>query len=239
MKYLHLGDLPPACYLAAEEALLDQCEESGEGEMLLFWESTAWFVVLGYANKVAAEVDVEACDSLGIPILRRCSGGGTVLQGPGCLNYSLILRIESRPELQSISGTNRFVMGRQREIVESALGQPVRVQGHTDLTLGDRKFSGNAQRRKRSCLLFHGSILHDFDLPMIGKVLLPPPLQPEYRARRPHSDFVVNLPLPPTQLIEAFQTGWGADSPAPPWPEDRFQKALAERYSLREWHYRF
>ena len=59
--------------------------------MLRFWEPNKPFVVVGYANQAAREVDLEACRKLGIPVFRRCTGGGTVLQGPGCLNYSLDL----------------------------------------------------------------------------------------------------------------------------------------------------
>src|SRR5204863_6569004 len=109
---------------------------------------------------------------------RRCSGGGAVLQGPGCLNYSLVLRLDSHPALHTVTGTNRFVMERNRAALESFLirGTPpqealfsksdignwkseIAVRGHTDLALGDHKFSGNAQRRRRRAVLFHGTFL--------------------------------------------------------------------------------
>src|SRR4029077_18373734 len=95
MKWLDLTLPTPAENLACDEALLDQCE-AGQGEgVLRFWEPPGLFVVVGYANPVATEVNAAACREHGIPIFRRCSGGGTVLQGPGCLNYALILKIES------------------------------------------------------------------------------------------------------------------------------------------------
>ena len=86
MRHLDLTIPSPAENLACDEALLDWCE-SGDGvECLRFWESPEPFVVVGYANKVETEVNVAACEARKIPILRRCSGGGTVVQGPGCLN---------------------------------------------------------------------------------------------------------------------------------------------------------
>src|SRR5690242_14068944 len=98
MKHLDLTLPSPAENLAADEALLDQCEAGAEGEILRFWEPREAFVVLGYANRAALEVDLPACQAHQIGVFRRCSGGGTVLQGPGCLNYSVILRIpESGP----------------------------------------------------------------------------------------------------------------------------------------------
>ena len=98
MKQLDLTFSSPAENLAADEVLLDQCEAGSGEETLLFWEPRATFVVVGYANKVASEVNVPACEAKGVPIFRRWSGGGTLVQMPGGLNYSLILRItEARP----------------------------------------------------------------------------------------------------------------------------------------------
>src|ERR1044071_8582092 len=112
---MHVLDLTlpsPAENLALDEALLDAAEAGQGGEVLRFWESPEYFVVVGYANKVDVEVNRVACESKGIPILRRCSGGGTVLQGPGCLNYTLILNIGKSSALQTIPETNCFVMNR-------------------------------------------------------------------------------------------------------------------------------
>ncbi|MDB6056303.1 MAG: lplA, partial [Verrucomicrobiales bacterium] len=120
---MHCLDLTlesPAANLALDEALLDVCEESG-AEVLRFWESPEYFVVVGYANKAETEVNVPACRERSVPILRRCSGGGTVLQGPGCLNYSLVLNFETEPKLQTIPGANCFIMRRNAQALQEAL----------------------------------------------------------------------------------------------------------------------
>ena len=120
MRHLDLTLPSPAENLACDEALLDWCE-SGEGaECLRFWESPEPFVVVGYANKVATEVNVAACEARKIPILRRCSGGGTVVQGPGCLNYTLVLPITKDGPLHSIPVANQFIMRRNRAAFEPA-----------------------------------------------------------------------------------------------------------------------
>src|SRR5438067_1520295 len=99
MKYCDLTLSTPAENLACDEVLLQLAEQNGAGdEVLRVWEPMQYFVVVGYANRVATEVDIRFCQTNSIPVLRRCSGGGTVLQGPGCVNYSLVLRIsESGP----------------------------------------------------------------------------------------------------------------------------------------------
>src|ERR1041385_9053841 len=114
MHFLNLTLSTPAENLACDEVLLGACEAGGAGELLRFWEPREPFVVVGYANAVATEVNVAECRARNIPVLRRCSGGGTVVQGPGCLNYSAILKIETDGPLKTATSTNRFVMERNR-----------------------------------------------------------------------------------------------------------------------------
>src|SRR5258708_4722571 len=93
MYFCDLTFPSPEENLACDEALLESAEAGPGFELLRVWEPAAYFVVVGYANKAAAEANLPFCKANDIPVLRRCTGGGTVLQGPGCINYSLILRI--------------------------------------------------------------------------------------------------------------------------------------------------
>jgi len=239
MKWFNLNHRPPAEQLAGDETLLDWCETGRGEETLLFWEPRDTFVVVGYANKVGTEVNIPACHAHGIPIFRRCSGGGTVLQGTGCLNYSLILRITADGPLRSITAANQFIMERNGASIQSALPEArISVCGHTDLTVEGRKFSGNSQRRKKNFLLFHGTFLLDFDLPGVGQFLRMPSQQPDYRASRSHEDFLVNLKLPASQVIAAMKQTWGADSELHHFPENEMKILAAQKYSTDGWNYK-
>jgi hypothetical protein len=55
----------------------------------VFWESDRHFVVLGRASSLTDDVHVAACRQDHIPVLRRASGGGTILQGP---SYAFVLQ---------------------------------------------------------------------------------------------------------------------------------------------------
>jgi lipoate-protein ligase A len=236
----------PAANLAWDEALLNDCETRGGPGLLRFWESSSPFIVMGYAARAADEVNLEACRQLAIPVLRRCSGGGTVLQGPGCLNYSLILPlslIHEPPEAATITATNRFVMERHRSALAHLLSQPVAVAGHTDLVLGDRKFSGNAQRRRRHWFLFHGTFLHQVDLSLMQQLLSPPARQPEYRQQRAHADFLTTIPASSDALRSALRRAWRTTLPAdPPPPSSPLFAAVEElvrlRYGNEQWNLR-
>lgn len=230
----------PAENLACDEALLEECENSDSPGFLRFWESPAHFVVLGYGKHLESEVFRDVCAQESIPILRRCSGGGTVLQGPGCLNYALVLPISSSPELGTISGANCSIMKRIRNAVGSTTDLPVEIKGFTDLVTSGRKFSGNSQRRKRLCLLFHGAFLLKFDLGLIARTLRLPAQQPEYRAGRTHNDFLTNLPVDGERVQEAIREEWKAVARERPEKIISATRELAlSKYSQREWNERF
>jgi lipoate-protein ligase A len=247
MKRLDLTLPSPAENLAADEALLDWCEAGAGDEMLLFWEPRETFVVVGYANKVATEVNAAACEKNGIPIFRRCSGGGTVVQMPGGLNYSLILRITETGPTRNITAANQFIMEKNRAAIESifpdsALRTPhsaISVRGHTDLCLDNLKFAGNSQRRRKNFLLFHGTLLLNCDLTRISELLLMPSLQPDYRASRPHEEFVTNLHLPVEAVKAALAKEWNANEELRNPPVEEISKLAREKYSTREWNFKF
>jgi lipoate---protein ligase len=253
MKFLNLKLPSPAAQLAGDEALLDWCENGHGGEILAFWEPRETFVVVGYANKVATEVNVENCRAKGIPIFRRCSGGGTVLQAPGGLNYALILQITDDGPLRTITAANKFIMEKNRAAIEAVFKSEIRnpkseisVSGHTDLALVThhaarvtfQKFSGNSQRRKKNFLLFHGSFLLNFDLALVGEFLRMPSLQPDYRDRRSHDDFLVNLNLPAEKIKAALQKAWNATEELKTIPQSEIQELAAQKYSTDEWNFK-
>jgi lipoate-protein ligase A len=240
MHQLDLTLPSPAENLACEEALLDGCEANGGEEILRFWESPKTFVVVGYANKIATEVDLAACHARGVPILRRCSGGGTVLQGAGCLNYALVLRITEDGPLRSITSANQFIMERNRAAIETLLPQSkIVVRGHTDLTLDGLKFSGNSQRRKKNFLLFHGTFLLNFDLKLVTELLRMPSLEPDYRAHRSHEDFLVNLNVPAEKIKAAMRQVWNVTGESNDYPRAETQQLAAQKYSADEWNLKF
>lgn len=237
MKYLDLTLATPAENLAFDEALLDWCEETGGDEILRVWESPEYFVVVGYANKVDIEVNREKCLEKNVPIFRRCSGGGTVVQGPGCLNYSLVLKFSDNLSLQTIPQANRFIMERHRDLLRTYLGKSVEVQGHTDLAISGIKFSGNAQRRKKNFLLFHGTLLLQFNIPLITELLKMPSKQPDYRGNREHREFLTNLGCPETEMKSLLRQGWNASEEFFSLPD--FSTLLKEKYARNEWNFKF
>ncbi len=235
MKLLDLTLTTPQLNLACDEAILDLCESGFEEEILRFWEPTEYFVVLGYTNKLLENINAATCSSLQIPVLRRCSGGGTVVQGPGCFNYTLVLDSLQNPELTSIGSTTNFVLSRHREVIEQIAQEPVLLSGISDLTIRNLKFSGNAQRRKKRFILFHGTFLIGMDIALIEKVLLHPTEEPEYRGGRSHESFLINLQCSSSSLRSALRRVWSAKEKLSSLPCGSIEKLASGRYSDQDW----
>lgn len=239
MRLLELSLDEPAENLALDEALLEEADRGGEPrEVLRLWESPQQMVVVGRSSRVDAEVHRAECRLQGIPVLRRSSGGATIVAGPGCLMYAVVLSYELRPALRMLDRAHRFVLG---AIVEelAKLAPGIECCGTSDLALAGKKVSGNSMRCKRTHLLYHGTLLYDFPLPSVGAYLAMPPRQPEYRNKRDHDEFVANLPLGADEIRRALIAAWNIEGRLEAWPRQTTARLVQERYSRQEWNNRW
>ena len=238
VRYLDLTLPTPAENLALDEALLDEAESAGQpSETLRIWEPDQPMVVVGRSSRIDVEVRTDRCRKLGIPVLRRTSGGAAIVAGPGCLMYAVVLGFELRPMLRATDHAHRFVLGKAVSALEP-LVPGVRCRGTSDLAIGNLKFSGNSIRVKRDHLLYHGTLLYDFALELLDECLAMPPRQPDYRQGRSHQSFVANLPLSSTAIRRAMVAAWKARRRSADWPGDRTTRLVVERYARNEWNQR-
>ena len=178
MRLLDLTLPDPAENLALDEALLLAAEEGG-AEVLA---ALGIAIARGRARLRRVGRDRReraACEADRVPILRRASGGGTVLLGPGCLCFSLVLSYDRAPGLDQIRASNQYVLDRVAHALAPIAA--ANLEGTSDLAVNGVKISGNAQQRKRTHFLHHGTLLCGFDLALIAKYLHAPERQPDYR----------------------------------------------------------
>jgi lipoate---protein ligase len=236
MTLLDLSLPTAAENVALDEALLLAAEEGTGGEVLRLWQQPVPAVVVGAGGSIEAEVDRAACDADGVAVVRRTSGGGAVLIGPGCLCVSVVLSMD-RPGLDNLVGATAFVMGKLRDAVAPAV-PGVALAGSGDLAVNGRKVSGSAQRRKRRYFLHHATLLSAFDAVRIARYLRPPPRQPDYRAGRDHTAFLTNVPADPAWLRERVVTAWEPAGAYPNPPLERARELVAEKFGHDEWTFR-
>ena len=227
--------------LALDEAMLVLADEGGSPPLVRFWEARDYAVVLGASRRLRDDVLVDACRADGVPVLRRSSGGGSVVVGPGALNVTVILPEAAALGLAAVDVAQRYVLERIAESIRRA-GRPVAVMGHGDLTLGDRKCGGSAQRRLKHWFLVHCSILYQFAIERIIRYLAIPARQPAYRQARGHQHFLTNLELPRPVLVDALrpESSPGSDtSPDLAGALGLLPALIAEKYANPAWIERF
>lgn len=242
MQFLDLTLPSLAQNLALDEALL-QAADQADGlhnprstELLRVWQLDEVAVVVGRSSRVADEVYLEMTEQLGIPVLRRCSGGATVVIGPGCWLYSLLIDLESQPALRMLDEVHRYVMARMLQAIQPIL-PTVTADGTCDLVFNHRKFSGNSLKVGRNWTLYHGTILLTMNLNWIDQLLKHPPREPVYRQGRAHSEFVTNIGIGQIELTRALRQAWRADEELTNYPAELVAELVEKRYSQASWNH--
>lgn len=143
----------PAVGLAIEEVLLESARHAGCETIRLWINKRA--VILGRSQSIAAEVDEAQAQTLGIPILRRISGGGTVYHYPGNLNLSVFFR--KRVELAEVSAVFRFFGHALTEALAQLASKL--LSEDNGLYADGLKVGGAAQARRGDAVLYHTTLL--------------------------------------------------------------------------------
>lgn len=231
---------PVEAQLALDEALLEEAHAAtSKTTVVRTWMAREPVVVVGSSSRLEEEVDVGACRAAGARIVRRPSGGLTVLLGPGCLMWSVV---ESFPDM---APTIERIHARMLDPLCAALSRIAPVpggvsrRGSSDLVVagdtGLRKVSGNALRVRPHGVLYHGTLLDEFDLGLVSRLLRHPPREPEYRGGRQHGDFLANLRLGAQALSDAVREAFAPACSRSDWPRARVAELVEERYSRHEW----
>lgn len=146
--------------MALEDVLVDGVAAGGP-PTLRFWRWYPSAATIGRFQDVDAEVDLEYCHLHGIDVVRRMSGGGAVFHdAEGEFVYSLTV-----PEGMFPKGVVEAYSAVLDPVIDglAKLGAEGWVKDDNNLMVGDRKVSGNSQRRSRGVLQVHGTVLVDTD----------------------------------------------------------------------------
>lgn len=180
MKLLHFHQKPIFEQLILEEGLL----RADTNNWCLINEGSPKAIVMGISSKPEEWVHPSAFHDK-VPLIRRFSGGGTVVVDEETLFVTFIFNSETQPFPEPVL---RFTEELYKPLFHPF---PFCVQGN-DYTLGDRKCGGNAQYLRKGRFLHHTTFLWDYD-PKNMDYLLHPKKMPTYRKDRPHTDFICRL----------------------------------------------
>lgn len=159
MLCLYNKNTNPYFNLACEEYLLKSFDE----EFFMLWRNSPC-VVIGKNQNALSEINREYVKENNITVVRRLSGGGAVFHDLGNINFTFI---SSKKE--SFNDFKRFTM----PIIDALnnLGINAKFSGRNDLTIDDKKFSGNAQYCYKDRVLHHGTLLFSSNVSDISKSL--------------------------------------------------------------------
>lgn len=201
-----------ATELERDQAMLASAESEG-CHAFRTWTTPFSTVVVGRAVNIEDEVRTAFCRAHDIAVVRRSSGGRSVLVGPGTLQYSFALPYSLAPELASIGGAKRFCNALLLGALER--GDELEQDESGDLVLDGRKVAGLALRRRRNAMLLHGTILIDANVELIASALRRPVREPTYRDGRGHLEFLANLgPVDAADLERTVGEGLARFAPA-------------------------
>ena len=151
------------CYLniASEEYYMDNFAED-----IFYLYINKPCIIIGKNQNAYAEINQDYVQNNSIDVVRRNSGGGAVFHDLGNLNYGFITKSGGK----GINEIFREFTGPVLKILND-LGVPAVFSGRNDLTIEEKKFSGNAQFRSKDRVMIHGTLLFSSDLEQVSKSL--------------------------------------------------------------------
>lgn len=171
-------------YTLPDLSLLD--DDAGQTSMV--WQPDKSYVVLGASNRPEEALHTDQVLQDGITVMKRPSGGQTVVLTPGNLVIAAVYPHSLQPK-NLFNQINTSIV----EVIEAEGLMGLSLRGISDIAIGDKKILGSAMYRTRDKLLYHAVLNVGEPAATFEKYLRHPGKEPDYREGRKHSDFVTSL----------------------------------------------
>lgn len=184
LHILHLKNYAILEQLQLEEALL----RIDKRNYCLINEGSPPAIVMGISGKAEEFINQEKYLQKPIPLIKRFSGGGTVVVDEDTLFISFICErnfVDFVPYPEPI-------MRWTETIYRKTLCQPSFCLQENDYVIGEKKFGGNAQYLQKMRWLHHSTLLWNYKTELM-ELLLHPKKVPPYRKSRSHLEFLTKL----------------------------------------------
>jgi len=158
----------PAVNIALEEVLLEAVRRGSRGATARIWVNRP-SIVIGYSLAPCEEVACSEALRLGLPILRRISGGGAVYHDYGNINISIF---NPSPSLKPIDEVYREITGLVLRVLER-LGVKGWVENLNDVVVKGFKVSGSSATIRGGGYLIHATLLVSANISILKRVLKP------------------------------------------------------------------
>ena len=164
--------------MALDEAILNKAIKKDVPNTLRFYKWKPSTASIGRNQSLRNEIDIEFARERGFNVVRRITGGGAVFHDEAReLTYSIVCPIKTLEALGAKKVIEQFEVITQGIILglkNYGLKPEKDIIHCPAILLNGKKFSGNAQVRRKGFILQHGTILLDFDPELMYSVLKAP-----------------------------------------------------------------
>ncbi|MGQ7276565.1 lipoate--protein ligase family protein [Brevibacillus thermoruber] len=236
-RFIVTEAMPPAMNMAVDEAILQLHSEGKVPPTVRFYTWNPATLSIGYFQKAAKEINLEALRERGLGFVRRPTGGRAVLHDQE-LTYSVVVS-ESHPKMPSsvteaykvismglLHGFQR--LGLHAEMVSLATEEEKEKYSSPgssacfdspswyELVVEGKKVAGSAQTRQKGVILQHGSILLEMDVELLFSLLNFPSERVKQRMMESFRQKAVTInevsprPIGLQEAVEAFRDGFAS-----------------------------
>lgn len=184
LHWIHLKDTPIAKQLQLEESLLREDTRN----FCIVNHGSPRTIVMGISGKAESLLEEALVQRDNIPVIRRFSGGGTVIVDEETLFISFIF---SKGALD-ITPFPESIMRWSADVYSGAWKIPGFSLRENDYVIHEKKCGGNAQYIRKDRWLHHTSFLWDYKEENM-QYLQMPAKRPKYREDRGHGEFLCRL----------------------------------------------
>lgn len=185
MSTLHLLDLSSTFIydqLQIEEALL----RVDNRNWCIINAGSSPAIVMGISGKYEELIDEEKMRHQPIPVIRRFSGGGTVVID----EHTYFVTFICNTSFVDVSPFPQHMMKWTQQIYEPIFNEFALREN--DYVIGEKKIGGNAQSIIKNRWLHHSSFLWDYSAERMSYLKIPK-RAPAYRQERTHDDFLARI----------------------------------------------
>ena len=194
MLIIRRHNTDPYFNIATEEYVLKEIRE----DSFMLWRNEP-SIIVGKHQNTLAEINLDYVKQNNIKVVRRLSGGGAVFHDLGNLNFTFTMKSEDENMINFRKYTEPIL-----EVLQN-MGIDARFEGRNDLTIGGKKFSGNAMHIWKNKVLSHGTLLFSSHMPDLSAALNVDPLKFQDKAVKSVRSRVTNISEHLTEPMDVLQ----------------------------------
>jgi lipoate-protein ligase A len=161
-----------------------------KSNQFLIWIPDKVYIVLGASNKPADALNMDNVARDNITVLRRPSGGQTVILTPNnVLIAAVFFGNKTMHPKEVFQQINKLIIS---AIEETGIHNLI-MMGISDIAISNKKILGSAIYRSKTALLYHAVLNLGEPASTFERYLKHPSKEPDYRQGRSHTEFVTSL----------------------------------------------